>query len=397
MTEGHDRGTPAYRRLLAALFCAGIATFAQLYSPQGVLPQIAAQFRVDAATAALTISASTIGLALAVLPWSFLSDRVGRLRAMTISIAGATLVGAVVPFIPVLGVLVAARFVEGALLGGVPALAVAYLSEQVSAAASAAAAGTYVAGTTVGGLLGRAVPPIVADALGWRPGVLVALGLAVAGAVLFVALAPRGSTVPASPPAPVAARILENLRSPVQWTLYAQAFLLMGGFVALYNYLGFRLRADPFDVPPALAGLLFTAYLAGTWSSAQAGALATRLGRRRVLLGSIALMAAGVALTLPDSLPSVIVGLVVLTAGFFAAHSVASGWTPVTAPGGRAQASSLYTLAYYAGSSLVGYLGGLVFTASGWTALAVGVLVLEAIALVSAAAVLRRAESAIVR
>ena len=390
MTTGHDRGTPAYRRLLAGLFCAGIATFAQLYSPQGVLPQIADRFRVDAATAALTVSASTIGLALAVLPWSFVSDRIGRLRAMTASILGATIVGAVVPFVPALAPLIGLRLVEGALLGGVPALAVAYLSERVSSASAATAAGTYVAGTTVGGLLGRSIPPIVADALGWRAGMLGALFVAVAGAVLFVLLTPRDPGARADAVVPRWSRLLTNLRSPVQWTLYAQAFLLMGGFVALYNYLVFRLRAEPFDVPPALAGLLFTAYLAGTWSSAQAGALASRFGRRPVLLAAIGVMGAGVALTIPQSLPSVVAGLLILTAGFFAAHAVASGWTPLAAPGGRAQASSLYTLAYYAGSSIVGYAGGLVFGRFGWTALACGVMVLAGCALLLAATGLRR-------
>ena len=38
---GHVRGSTDYRRLLGALFCAGVATFAQLYSPQAVLPLIA--------------------------------------------------------------------------------------------------------------------------------------------------------------------------------------------------------------------------------------------------------------------------------------------------------------------------------------------------------------------
>lgn len=53
----HRRGSSEYRRLLAALFCAGIATFAQLYPPQGVLPQISADLGVGAASASLMVSA----------------------------------------------------------------------------------------------------------------------------------------------------------------------------------------------------------------------------------------------------------------------------------------------------------------------------------------------------
>ena len=106
-------------------------------------------------------------------------------------------------------------------------------------------------------------------------------------------------------------------------------FVLMGGFVATYNYLSFRLAAAPFDLPAAVVGLVFLAYLAGTVSSAVAGRAAQRYGRARVLALGVVVMGLGLALTLPDRLPLVVAGLVVLTAGFFAAHAVASGWAPV--------------------------------------------------------------------
>ena len=154
---GHARGSREYRRLLLALFFAGIATFAQLYSPQGVLPLISDALAVQPATAALTISVSTLGLAAAVIPWSFVADRIGRVPAMTIGIVAATLLGVVVPFSPDGGVLLTLRLLEGVALGAVPAIALAYLTEEVEAGHVAAAAGSYIAGTTVGGLSGRVV------------------------------------------------------------------------------------------------------------------------------------------------------------------------------------------------------------------------------------------------
>src|SRR5258708_39880387 len=90
---GHARGSAAYGRLLAALFCAGVATFAQLYSPQAVLPLISKDLGVGAANAALMVSASTVGLAIGVIPWSALADRIGRGKAISISVTVATLVG----------------------------------------------------------------------------------------------------------------------------------------------------------------------------------------------------------------------------------------------------------------------------------------------------------------
>jgi predicted MFS family arabinose efflux permease len=162
--------------------------------------------------------------------------------------------------------------------------------------------------------------------------------------------------------------------------LYAQAFLLMGGFVAVYNYLGFRLEQPPFSVRPGLTALLFLAYLAGTVSSRVAGTAAATAGRRPVLVASTAVLGAGVLLTLPPVLPLVVVGLVLLTAGFFAAHAVAAGWVGARATAGRAQAASLYNVAYYAGSSVVGWAAGGAFLATGWPGLALLVLALAAVA-----------------
>ena len=391
---GHARGSRAYGRLLGALFCAGVATFAQLYSPQAVLPLISADLHIGAAAAALTISASTVGLAVGVIPWSTLADRIGRVRAMSLSVIVATAVGLLVPFAPTYELLLAGRFVEGLVVGGVPAIAIAYLTEEIEPAHAARAAGTFVAGTTIGGLVGRLVASPVAEFAGWRVGVVTVAVVCALAAACFVKLAPQPrGFVPAglsgpNPEGSLGHRLLANLRSLRQLTLFAQAFLLMGGFVALYNFLGFRLTGAPFSLPPYLVSLVFVAYLAGTWASSRAGAEATRFGRKRVLLASIAVMAAGVAITVSDNLFAVLAGLLIATAGFFGAHSIASGWTGQSAPAGRAQASSLYNLFYYAGSSVIGWFGGVAYDSYGWTAVAATILVLTALAAAAAARVL---------
>ena len=379
--QGHTRGSSDYRRLLAALFCAGVATFAQLYSPQAVLPLIASDLGTGAAHAALAISAATIGLAFGVLPWAALADRVGRVQVITVSVVVATVLGLLVPFAPTYSLLLCGRFVEGLALAGVPAVAVAYLTEEINAGHAARAAGTYVAGTTIGGLAGRLVTGPVAEFAGWRVGVLTVALLCGMAALAFVKLAPaaQGFT-PARTHRDLGRRLLTNLRSPRQLALFTQGFLLMGGFVAVYNFLGFRLSAAPFNLPQTVVSLVFLAYLAGTWASARAGAEATRFGRKPVLLVSIATMIAGVAVTMSGNAVVVLVGLVIATAGFFGAHAIASGWVGIGAGDSKAQASALYNLFYYGGSSAVGWLGGLAFDAAGWPAVAGTVMGLAALA-----------------
>ncbi len=143
---GHLPGSRDYRRLLIGLFFGGVATFAQLYSTQALLPAIADDVGTAPAGAALTVSASTLGLAAAVIPWSIVADRIGRIPAMAIGLIAATMLGAATPLAHDIVILLVLRLLEGAALGAVPAVALAYLSEEVDARHVAAAAGSYIAG-----------------------------------------------------------------------------------------------------------------------------------------------------------------------------------------------------------------------------------------------------------
>ncbi|MEV4775111.1 MFS transporter [Microbacterium sp. LWH12-1.2] len=370
--SGHAPGSPSFRRLITGLFFAGIATFAQLYSPQAVLPAIADDLGITPAAAALSVSAATLGLAAAVIPWSMVADRIGRIRAMGVGVLAATALGLCAPLSSEIGILLLLRFAEGIALGAVPAVALAYLSEEVGARHAAAAAGSYIAGTTVGGLVGRILSGVVGEAAGWRAGIWAVAALCAVAAALFLWLTPRArGFVPRrmhDDGPSILTTLLVPLWSSTQLALYAQGFLLMGAFVAVYNYLGFHLSAAPFLLPAWLITSLFLAYLAGTASSPLAGSLASRHGRYPVLLGSIALTSCGAVLMLVPVAAVVLVGLVLFTAGFFGAHAVASGWAPAAAAAeSRAQASSLYYFGYYAGSSLFGWGLGLVFGHEGWT------------------------------
>ena len=338
---------------------------------------MAADLQVTASAAALTISLATVGLAVTVLPWSFLADRIGRVRAMMWGISAATVLCLLVPLSTSFPMLLGLRMLEGMALGGIPAIAIAYLNEEVSRAHAAMAAGTYVAGTTLGGLAGRLVAGFVGELWGWRAAALAVSLLAAVAAALFLLLVPqaRGFTAAAAGGFRGALRTLAGHgRNPRLLALYVQAFLLMGGFVAVYNYLGFRLSGDPFSLPATIISLIFLAYLSGTVSSRWAGGLAARFGRRTVLISGTVLMVAGLALTLTQLLALIMAGLLLFTGGFFAAHSIGAGWTGVIATTGRAQAASLYNLAYYLGSSVIGWAGGLVFQSLGWTALALTVI-----------------------
>lgn len=363
-----EPGGPGYRRMSFALFAAGVATFALLYSTQALLPAVSASFGATAGQASWTVSAATGALALFVLPMSALSERFGRRQMMTASLTVAVVVGLFVPFAPSLGWLIALRAVQGAALAGLPASAMAYLAEEVRPKALVAAIGLFVAGNSIGGMSGRILTGWVAQLWGWRAALGSVGVLAVACAVVFHLMIPgaRHFTPGSLNPKALARTVGGHLADPLLRRLYAIGALFMTVFGAVYTVIGFRLVEAPFNLPQGIVGSIFLVYLVGTVSSAAAGRLVARTGRRGALYLAVSTTAAGLLLSLADQLAAVLLGLVLITAGFFAGHAVASSSVSRTATRGRAQASALYQSAYYLGSSAGGTLGAVAFHAGGW-------------------------------
>lgn len=373
---GIRAGSPAFRRVSLALFAAGFATFSLLYHVQPLLPLLADTFRVAPAEAALALSLATGFLSVAMLLAGALADMFGRRPVMVVSLTLSALLTLATAIVPSWHGLLAARALLGITLAGLPAVAMAYLGEEMDPGALDPAMGLYIAGSALGGMAGRLVTGVVVDFLPWQVATagIGAAGLLAALAVWRYLPPSAGFTRRRVRPRAMLLALLVPLGQGRLRLLFLQGFLLMGAFVTLYNYIGFRLLASPFDLPQSLIGLIFAAYLFGMGSSAWVGRLVARHGRGPVMAAGVLIMAAGVALTATSLLPLVVAGIGLLTFGFFGAHSIASGWVGALAPvTGKAQASSLYLFSYYMGSSLVGAAGGVIWAAMGWTGLALAV------------------------
>lgn len=369
--EGHRLGSPAYRRISVALFLAGLATFASLYSTQPLLPLLAQHFGVSPAQSAYTVSFATVGLGAALLVAGPLSEVLGRTPLMHVSLFASGIVGVACAFADDWTLLLALRALEGVVLAGLPAVAMAYVSEEVHSEDMARAAGLYVGGTALGGMTGRLVAGFLADLGGWHValGGVGVLALACAVGVRLVLPPSRRFTPAPRGPAQVWRATAALARDPALWCLFGIGFAAMGAFVGVYNAMGFRLEAAPYHLSVGVAGLVFLAYGFGSFSATYAGRFAARWGRRPVEPVTVLVMAAGLALTLAGQLWLVVAGLCVLTIGFFAAHAVASGWVAARSTltaGAPGQASSTYLFAYYLGSSVCGAAAGQAWSAGGW-------------------------------
>jgi YNFM family putative membrane transporter len=154
--------------------------------------------------------------------------------------------------------------------------------------------------------------------------------------------------------------------------------------VTIYNYVGFRLVAPPYNLNQTELGLIFTVYLFGIAGSWAAGLLGDRFGHFLVMPACIVIAILGVGATLMSPLPLIILGIVLLTSGFFMAHSAASALVGKLARGMKGHASSLYLLGYYLGSSVAGSIGGHFWSAGGWPAVAAFTSILLLASLVAA-------------
>ncbi|GAB90919.1 putative major facilitator superfamily transporter [Gordonia rhizosphera NBRC 16068] len=376
--QGHTLGSAGYRPTTVALFAAGMTTFMALYYVQALLPQLFDHFGISPTTSALAVSLTTGFLAVAIIPASVLSERFGRVRVMVVPAVAASLIGVVLPWSPTVEILLAGRALQGVLCAGVPAVAMAYLAEEVEGRSLGTAMGRYVVGTTIGGLAGRLIPGFAVDVVSWQWALEIACLVSLGFAVVFARTVPSARFfVPQRVSPKVMLRnLLVHLWDPQLRRLFLLGFVLTGGFVTVYNFVGYRLLRPPFGLGEAVVALVFLMYLAGTFSSASAGPVADRVGRWPVLCAGILVMLTGLALTVPDRLPLVLIGMFLFPAGFCAAHSVASARVSARATEHRAEAS-LYLFHYHMGSSVVGALGGLAFSMFGWVGVAgyVGMLV----------------------
>ncbi|MGA2990700.1 MAG: MFS transporter [Candidatus Korobacteraceae bacterium] len=381
-----EAGTREFWRVNIALMTAAFCTFALIYCVQPLMPLLASVFHVSPAQSSLSLSVTTGLLAVGMLFSGLASEMLHRKALMATSLLISASLTVATAFAPNWHLLLATRVLTGLAICGVPAVAMAYVGEEIDPRSGGLAMGLYIAGNAFGGMSGRLLTGLLTDLLNWRWAIGIIGGLGLFGSALFLLLLPPSRHFkPRSPDlAELKLSLLGHFQDPGLPLLFSMGFLLMGTFVSIYNYLGFRLMAPPYNFSQTTVGLLFTIYAVGMFSSAWAGDLAVRRGRRLVLMAMVLLMAVGVASTLASPSWAILAGLTAMTFGFYAAHAVVSAWVGFRAKRAKAVASSFYLFSYYMGSGIVGTYSGTFWSAYGWPGVvgAVSVLLLAALIVV---------------
>jgi YNFM family putative membrane transporter len=384
-------GTTAFRRVNLALFCAGFVTFVTLYDVQPLLPLFAQEFGVSPAVASLPLSFSTVALAVGMLIAGTVSETLGRRLVMTAALFVTALLALATFFCRSFESLLILRLLQGLALAGVPSVAMAYLGEEMDANSIGHAMGLYISGNALGGMSGRIGSALLCEYVPWHAAIALIGALSLLLSIVFLKSLPSQTNFQKRPflISYLFTSLLQQLREPGLLCLYWLAFLSMGGFVSLYNYISFRLLAAPYNLSQSQVSLIFLVYMLGSFSSGVVGSLIHRFGRPFMIRLALATMLAGTLITLAGSLVLIVVGVGIFTCGFFSAHAIASSWVGRRARTAKAQASSLYLFSYYLGSSISGTVGGLFWMQYGWNGVAAMIAMLTVAAFGVAAMLLR--------
>ncbi|WP_042159671.1 MFS transporter [Paenibacillus gorillae] len=371
-----QQGTKPFRNISFALFAGGFVTFALLYSLQPLMPEMTAAFDITPTQSSLTLSVTTVSMALTMLFIGSLSDALGRRSIMTASLIAASVISIISASSPHFPMLLLLRILQGVALAGLPAIAMTYLVEEIDSRSLGYAMGLYISGNSIGGMAGRMISGLLTDWFGWRVAIggMGAVGLA--AALFFFATIPpsRHFMKQNAKLNRVIPLLWSQCRNPRLLCLYGLGFLLMGSFVTLFNYIGFELTGEPYNLSQTIVGSIFVVYLMGTFSSTWMGRLADRYGRTGVIILALAIILAGAVLTLHPYLGLKIIGLALFAFGFFGGHSIASSWVGLVGDAHKSQANALYLFFYYVGSSVSGTGGGLLYGQLGWIGI-VGMIV----------------------
>lgn len=361
--------------LRLAMFLCGFCSVSVLHGTQPLLPELAASFGVPSSSASWALSASMLALAVMLLPVGLLSDRLGRRAFLLGGLGLASLATVAAALAPRFGDLIVWRTLTGLALAGVPAVALAYLSEEVAPGIVGRSIALYAAGNALGGVSGRLAAGALGEWHSWRLSLAVIgiLGL-LATLALWRLLPPERQFRPALHSLGTSLRNVQaHWRNPELRRYFAIGFLLMGTFISLYSVIGFHLMAPPFSLSLGATSLLFLLLLLGIPVSMFSGHLVDGRGPWLPLGGGAALMLLGLVVMLLPHLLWLGIGLVVFTLGYFFSYTASNSSVTRRAPFARGTAAGIYLSCFYAGGALVNVVAGFAWEWRGWPAV-VGLL-----------------------
>ena len=361
--------------VFAVAMC-GVCGFMDLYCTQPLLPMFVGLFHVSKSAAGLTVSASTLGVALTAPIVGSYAERYNRKHIIVLSILLLSIPTMLAATAQGLGGLVFWRFLQGMLMPGIFAVTIAYITEEWHENTVAVVMAFYVSGTVLGGFLGRLLSGLIAARYGWQMAFLALGATNLAGGLLIARWLPHSQgRAPIHAQAPRADgtmgaslfRAVHHLKNGDLLVTFGVGFNILFVLVATFTYVTFHLAAPPYSLSTASLSLLFSVYLVGLVATPLGGILLTRIDLRSGILTAILVSLFGVLLTLLHPLWTIVVGLALCCSGVFVAQAAAiSHLRKAAPPGARVSAAGLYLSCYYVGGTAAGAVPAYAWKIGGW-------------------------------
>lgn len=368
-TQKYTVKDSAFWKIVLSLLLASLFIFANMYAVQPLLPVFVDDFGVSVATSSLALSLTIIGLIIGLVVLGFFSDRNGRRKYILYSLLGSAIPFFLIPLTDSFTLLLILRFIQGFALAGVPAAALAYISEEIDRKNVAYATALYISSNALGGMLGRVLTGFISDHFSWQASFTF---FGFTGLVLFLAVLvvlPHSRHFEASDLsfAKDIQGFLFHLKNPALLIVFGLGTVLQISFTGIWTYLPFHLEAPPFSMSLQAISYLFFAYGIGVIGSPLAGRMAEKFGLSLIRRMGVFILSAGILLTLSPYLWMIVVGLCLTCLGFFTAHSLTAASVGQQATHHKGSASSLYLVAYYIGVAGGSSILSPLWTGSGWT------------------------------
>ena len=365
----------------------GVCAFLEVYCTQPLLPLLAHLFHASRTGVGLTVSATTLAVAISAPVFGSLTEHMARKRVIVASVLGIALPTLLAATSTSLAQLIFWRFLQGIMVPGIVAVVVTYIGEEWPPDRVALIMSFYVSGTALGGFLGRISAGVLADYFSWRVSFLVLGAASLLGGAAVAAWLPHGRlrdphTQSSGHLAAFPRQVKEMFRSRRLVATFAVGFNVLFSLVGVFTWITFYLSAAPFNLSITALSSLFFVYLIGLIVTPFAGYLITRVGLRVGIGGAIGCSMIGVLLTLFHSLPIVILGLAALSSGVFVAQTASQSHLRVAAPpGARVAAAGIYITCYYLGGTAAGVLPGAFWAIGKWPACVFFIIAMQLIAI----------------
>ncbi|MGS0683445.1 MFS transporter [Shewanella sp. 125m-7] len=348
-------------RLILGLSIASFVIFINLYIVQGMLPLIADSFLVTASQATLLLSATSFTMALSLLFFAVVSDRVGRKKPILVSLSLLVLSDLSALLINDFNQLLCLRLLQGVLLASVPAMAMAYFKDELGKNAILKAGAIYIAANSLGGIAGRLIGGVMSQYFDWQQTMLLLTVVSLAGTLIAGYMLPASGFIKPTKQQggfPLrkddVAGFALHLADPKLRLIY-----LVGGFAFMvmvnqFSYIQLHLMDAPFNLGRFEVTLIFLCYLSGTYASYRSAKWLTQRGLKQVFKWAAVMMFLGSLLTLWDTLLAIYIGFTLSAFGFFLIHSCCNASVAARAKQHRAKATALYLCSYYLGAAIGG-------------------------------------------